>query len=50
MFAQVRPDGKCVLSTKAATKNSYHAENLHRSLFLRDLLLDGDKILKVLAI
>ena len=25
-------------------------ENLHRSLFLRDLLLDGDKTLTVLAI
>ena len=28
----------------------YHVENLHRSLFLRDLSLDGDKTLKVLAI
>ena len=27
-----------------------HVENLHRSLFLRDLLLDGDKTLTVLAI
>ena len=27
-----------------------HVENLHRSLFLRGLLLDGDKTLKVLAI
>ena len=25
-----------------------HVENLHRSLFLRDLLLDGDKTLTVL--
>ena len=30
----------------------YHIENLHRNLFLRDLLLhvDGNKTLKVLAI
>ena len=28
----------------------YDVENLHISLFLRDLLLDGDKTLKVLAI
>ena len=28
----------------------YRVENLHRSLFLRNLLLDGDKTLKVLAI
>ena len=27
-----------------------HVENFHRSLFLRDLLLDGDKTLTVLAI
>ena len=29
---------------------NYHVENLHRSLVLRNLLLDGDKTLKVLAI
>ena len=28
----------------------YHVENLHGSLFLRDILLDGDKTLRVLAI
>ena len=28
----------------------YHVENLHRSLFLRDLLLDGDKTWKGLTI
>ena len=28
----------------------YHVENLDGSLFLRDILLDGDKTLKVLAI
>ena len=27
-----------------------HVENLHGSLFLRDILLDGDKTLQVLAI
>ena len=27
-----------------------HVENLHRGLFLRDLLLDADKTSKVLAI
>ena len=28
----------------------YHVENLHRNLFLKDLLLDGDETLKVLAV
>ena len=28
----------------------YHVENLHGSLFLRDILLDGDKTLKEFAI
>ena len=28
----------------------YHVENLHRNLFVKDLLLDGDKTLKVLGI
>ena len=28
----------------------YHVENLHKSLFLRDLFLDGDKTLKVRSV
>ena len=37
------------MSRRVKLRN-YHVENLHRSLVLRDLLLDGDKTLKVLAI
>ena len=36
--------------SRRANLGNYHVENLHRSLVLRDLLLDGDKTLKVLAI
>ena len=31
-------------------RKRYHVENLHRNLFVKDLLLDGDKTLKVLGI
>ena len=31
-------------------RKRYHVENLHRNLFFKDLLLDGDETLKVLAI
>ena len=44
--------GKLERDTSTYFQNGkrYHIENLHRSLFLRDLLLDGDKTLKALAI
>ena len=39
-----------ILMSRRVNLRNYHDENLHRSLVLRDLLLDGDKTLKVLAI
>ena len=41
-----------MLDLKVPIKNGkrYHVENLHRNLFLKDLLLDEDKTLKVLTI
>ena len=39
-----------ILMSRRVNLRNYHVENLHRSLVLRDLLLDGDKTLKVLAI
>ena len=39
-----------ILMSRTVNLRNYHDENLHRSLVLRDLLLDGDKTLKVLAI
>ena len=39
-----------ILMSRRVNLRNYRVENLHRSLVLRDLLLDGDKTLKVLAI
>ena len=41
-----------MLDLRVPIKNGkrYHVENLHRNLFLKDLLLDEDKTLKVLTI
>ena len=37
-----------ILMSRRVNLRNYHVENLHRSLVLRDLLLDGDETLKVL--
>ena len=39
-----------ILMSRRVNLRNYHFENLHRSLVLRDLLLDGDKTLIVLVI